>query len=179
MSSKRDVRRSSVVLIGMPGAGKSTLGVVLAKILNKGFVDTDLLLQSHCGCTLQAFMDSHGAQALIDAEGDVLSSVTAEDAIIATGGSAVYSPSGMGNLTQLGPIVYLQISYESLEERLEDLDERGVVMRDGTSMSLRDLYNERVPLYERYADITVNVDGLSITAAARKAAAAVRDLLPS
>lgn len=166
--------KSNVVLIGMPGAGKSTLGIVLAKILNLGFVDTDLLVQARCGCTLQEYMDEHGPLALVAAEGQTLAEVVAERSVVATGGSAVYSPEGMAHLGDIGTIVYLQISYESLVERLVDLDDRGVIMKDGASMSLMDLYRERVPLYERYADVTVNVDGLSITAAARRVASAIR-----
>ena len=164
---------SNIVLIGMPGAGKSTLGVVLAKILNLGFVDTDLLIQAQCGSTLQNIMDEQGVQKFIAIEGEVLSGVSCHDSVVATGGSAVYSDEGMRHLRSIGHVVYLQISFESLGERLIDLDERGVVMRDGASMSLRALYDERVPLYEHYADTVVNVDGLSITAAARRVAAAV------
>ena len=147
MSNKRNI-----VLIGMPGAGKSTLGVVLAKIKNLAFVDTDLLIQARCGATLQEVIDSQGVDALIAVEGDVLSTLDTQDSVIATGGSAVYSSDGMAHLAVIGTIVYLQISYESLIERLVDLDERGVVMQGCASMSLRDLYDQRIPLYEHIID---------------------------
>jgi len=168
-------KKGSIVLIGMPGAGKSTLGVVLAKILNKRFLDADLVIQGECGKTLQAIIDAEGPDAFIAIENRVLCSIDAEDTVIATGGSAVYSDEAMGHLSKLGPIVYLEISYESLVDRLCDLDERGVVLKGGVSMSLRDLYEERQPLYEKYADIVVDVNDLSITAAARKVARAVRE----
>ncbi len=163
----------NIVLIGMPGAGKSTLGVVLAKVLNKDFLDADLLIQKRCGATLQHVIDTEGPEAFIGLENDVLREIDVCDTVIATGGSAVYSDEGMRHLGEIGTVVYLQISYESLLERLCDLDERGVVMRGGAGMGLRALYDERVPLYESYADIVVNVDDLSITAAARRVAASV------
>lgn len=165
--------RDNVILIGMPGAGKSTVGVVLAKILGKDFLDTDLLIQAEHGRTLQKIIDEMGPEGFIGVENDVLSRVAAENSIISTGGSAVYSDEAMRHLTGIGTIVYLQISYESLCERLSDLQERGVVLKGGMGMSLRELYDERLPLYERYAGITVNVDDLSITAAARKIASAL------
>ena len=165
--------RNCIVLVGMPGAGKSTLGVVLAKILNKDFVDADLVIQKRCGETLQRVIDRDGSEAFLELENAVLCDLQADNAIIATGGSAVYSPQAIDHLRTLGPIVYLEISYESLMDRLVDLQERGVVMRNGVSMSLRDLYEERQPLYEACADLVVNVDDLSITAAARKVAAVV------
>lgn len=165
--------RNCIVLVGMPGAGKSTLGVVLAKILNKDFVDADLVIQKRCGETLQRVIDRDGPEAFLELENAVLCDLQADNAIIATGGSAVYSPQAIEHLRTLGPIVYLEISYESLMDRLVDLQERGVVMRSGVSMSLRDLYEERQPLYEACADLVVNVDDLSITAAARKVAAVV------
>ena len=160
-------------LIGMPGAGKSTLGVVLAKILNKRFVDADLVIQEQCGQTLQTIIDAEGSDALIQIEEEILCGIEAENTVVATGGSAVYSEAAMRHFASIGTVVYLEISYESLVERLCDFQERGVVMRGDAPMSLRGLYDERRPLYERYADITVNIDGLNITAAARKAASAV------
>lgn len=163
----------NVILIGMPGAGKSTLGIVLAKILNKSFIDADLLIQSQCDKTLQKIIDAMGPEGFIEIENEVLSDIEAQDTVIATGGSAVYSEAAMGHLGSIGTVVYLEISYDSLIERLNDLQERGVVLKGGISMSLRDLYEERKPLYERYADIVVNVDDLNITAAARKVASAL------
>ena len=163
----------NIVLIGMPGAGKSTVGVVLAKIMNKDFVDADLVIQHAYGKTLQTLIDEHGSEGFIQLENDVLCKLQAENSIVATGGSAVYSDQAMQHLAQIGTIVYLEIAYESLIARLGDLDERGVVMR-GDVRNLHDLFEERRPLYERYADITVNVDDLDITTAARKVASAVK-----
>ena len=165
--------RDNIVLIGMPGAGKSTLGIVLAKIMNKNFIDADLLIQNSCDKTLQKIIDALGPEGFIEVENEVLSGIQAENSVIATGGSAIYSDAAMTHLKAIGTVVYLEISYESLTTRLNDLQERGVVLKGGISMSLRDLYEERKPLYERYADITVNVDDLSITAAARKVAGAL------
>ena len=165
--------RSNIVLIGMPGAGKSTLGIVLAKILNYNFIDADLVIQNQCDKTLQKLIDACGPEGFIQVENQVLSDLTAERSIIATGGSAVYSDEAMRHLAEIGRVVYLQISYDELKKRLHDLQERGVVLKGGIGMSLRELYDERKPLYEQYAEITVNVDDLSITAAARKVADAL------
>ena len=165
--------KDNIVLIGMPGAGKSTLGIVLAKILNKSFIDADLLIQNQCDKTLQKIIDALGPDGFIAIENEVLGDIEAEGAVIATGGSAVYSEAAMRHLGEIGIIVYLEISYDSLVSRLSDLQERGVVLKGGVSMSLRELYDEREPLYRRYADLVVNVDDLNITAAARKVAAAV------
>lgn len=166
--------QNNIVLIGMPGAGKSTLGIVLAKIVNYNFIDADLVIQNQCDKTLQKLIDACGPEGFIQVENEILSDLRAENSIIATGGSAVYSDEAMKHLSEIGRIVYLQISYDELVSRLSDLQERGVVLKGGIGMSLRDLYDERKPLYERYADITVNVDDLSITAAARKVADAMK-----
>ena len=166
--------KDNIILIGMPGAGKSTLGIVLAKIMNYDFVDADLVIQQQCDKTLERIIDACGPEGFIEVENQVLIGMTAERTVIATGGSAVYSDEAMQHLGSIGRVVYLKISYDELRGRLADLSERGVVMKGGRGMSLRELYDERKPLYERYADITVDVDDLSITAAARKVADALK-----
>lgn len=165
--------RDNIILIGMPGAGKSTLGVVLAKILNYNFVDADLLIQQSCDNTLQKLLDGCGPDGFIEVENQVLSDISMKRTVLATGGSAVYSEDAMKHLSTIGRVVYLQISFDELRKRLTDFENRGVVLRGGIAMSLRDLYEERLPLYEKYADLTVNIDDLSITAAARKVANAL------
>lgn len=166
--------KRNVVLIGMPGAGKSTLGVVLAKIIGYDFIDADLVIQNQCDKTLQMIIDACGPEGFIEVENNILSDIDADRSIISTGGSAVYSDAAMKHLTEIGTVVYLKISYSQLVHRLSDLRERGVVMKNGIGMSLRELFNERLPLYERYAEITVDVDDLTITAAARKVADALK-----
>lgn len=167
-------QKNNIVLIGMPGAGKSTLGIVLAKIMNYDFMDADLVIQNQCDKTLQKLIDACGPEGFIEVENQILSDIDASKTIIATGGSAVYSDEAMRHLAEIGTVVYLQISYDELVSRLHDLQERGVVLKGGIGMSLRELYDERKPLYEQYADITVDVNDLSITAAARKVADAVK-----
>ena len=158
----------NIVLIGMPGAGKSTLGVVLAKILGYEFIDADLLIQSKLDKTLKKIIDACGPDGFIEVEKEVLCTLSASRAIVATGGSAVYSDEAMIHLKSIGTVVYLRVSYEELESRLGGLHERGVVMKNGMGMSLRDLYEERLPLYEKYADVTIDIDGLSVRDAARR-----------
>ena len=158
---------SNIILIGMPGAGKSTLGVVLAKILNYNFIDADLLIQNQCDKTLQKVIDALGPDGFIEVENEVLCTLQADRRVGATGGSAVYSEDAMKHLSEIGTIVYLYVSYEELESRLGGLHERGVVMKNGMGMSLADLYAEREPLYEKYAEVTIEIDGLSVRDAAR------------
>ena len=157
----------------MPGAGKSTLGIVLAKIMTKDFMDADIVIQNQCDKTLQKIIDACGPEGFIEVENEILSKIDAENSVIATGGSAVYSDEAMKHLAEIGTVVYLKISYDQLVNRLSDLQERGVVLKGGIGMSLKELYDERLPLYEHYAGITVDVNDLTITAAARKVADAL------
>jgi shikimate kinase len=167
--------KDNIILIGLPGAGKSTLGIVMAKILNYSFVDADLLIQEQTDKTLQMIIDAMGPQGFIEVENEVLKQIERHHAIIATGGSAVYSDEAMQHLRSIGTVVQLKITYEELERRLGDLDERGVVLRKGKVVDLHQLYEERVPLYDKYADYTIDVSDISVREAARNLIALLRE----
>ena len=160
-------KKSNIVLIGMPGAGKSTLGVVLAKILGMDFVDGDILIQNQVGNTLQKIIDAQGVDGFLQVENDVLAAVDVQNTVISTGGSAIYSDEAMRHLTEIGTVVYLDVSLEELRSRLGSLHERGVVMRKGVSMSLDEIFEERGPLYRKYAEVTLQTDGLTVREATR------------
>ena len=142
------------ILIGLPTAGKSTVGVVLAKMLGCEFIDTDLTIQHREGCRLEEIIRDRGQEAFLDLEGEVCASLEAENAVIATGGSVIYRAHAMEHLKTLGTVVYLKISLDTLKERLYDAQSRGVVIREG--QTIEGLYQERVRLYERYADLIVD-----------------------
>ena len=144
----------------MPGAGKSTVGVVLAKKLGYAFVDADLVIQSWEGKLLHEIIEERGVEGFWMLEETVGESIEAERTVIATGGSAVYGESAMAHYRQIGTVVYLSLPLEEIRERLGDLNERGVTLKEG--QDLDSLYAERRPLYEKYADITVDCEGLSI-----------------
>lgn len=163
-------QKDNVILIGMPGAGKSTLGVVLAKMIRYDFIDADLLIQNQCDRSLQRIIDACGPDGFIDVENEILREIQASQSVIATGGSAVYSDEAIAHLKEIGTIVYLQVSFEEMEKRLGDVEQRGVVMRNGNAIDLRKLYDERLPLYESYAEVTVDVNNLGIEEAATKVA---------
>ncbi len=145
---------ANIVLIGMPSCGKSTVGVLLAKNLGLRFLDTDLLIQEKTGKLLHELISELGNDGFLALENQILSEVKAENTVIATGGSAVYSKDGMANLKSLGKIVYLYISFETLCERLGDYTHRGVIMPKG--YTLRDMYDERAVLYAHYADLVLD-----------------------
>ncbi len=147
----------NVVLIGMPGSGKSTLGVLLAKVLGLRFVDADLVIQEREGRLLQEIIDADGIDGFLRVEEEVLASLDEEDAVIATGGSAIYSEKAMEALKKHGTAVYLRVPYPEIERRITNISTRGIVLREGKT--LRDTYDERIPLYERWADLTVDCDG--------------------
>lgn len=150
-------RKDNIVLIGMPGAGKSTVGVVLAKRMGYRFVDSDLVIQEKYGKLLHELIEENGVQGFWKIENEVNASLDYHNAVIATGGSVVYEEEAMGHLGKIGTIVYLQLPYEEVAERLGDLNARGVTLMPG--QSLQDLYRERTPLYEKYADITIPCSG--------------------
>ena len=144
----------NIILIGMPGVGKSTAGVVLAKVLGYKFIDADLIIQQEEGRLLKDIIAKEGREGFLKIENRVNASIEAEQAVIATGGSVVYGAEAMAHLRSIGTVVYLKLSYETLEKRLHNIRGRGVVLKEG--QTLRDLYLERAPLYEKYADITVD-----------------------
>lgn len=152
--------KDNIVLIGMPGVGKSTIGVVLAKVLGYRFVDADLVIQERTGKLLREIIEESGTDGFIEVENRINSQIEAEHAIIATGGSVVYGAEAMRHLKENGTVLYLKLPYEELERRLSDIRGRGVVLREG--QTLRDLYEERVPLYEKYADMTVDENQLNV-----------------
>lgn len=144
----------NIVLIGMAGSGKSTLGVLLAKALGMPFVDTDLVLQERESNLLQNIINQYGIEAFLRKEEEALLALDVCATVIATGGSAVYSRKGMQYLKENGTIVYLEVNYEEIEKRIRNIKTRGIAIEKGKT--LRDIYDERIPLYEKYADIIVN-----------------------
>ena len=151
---------NNIILIGMPGCGKSTVGVVLAKALAMDFIDSDLVIQKETGMKLSQLIDLHGDDGFRAIENRVNAELQVENSIIATGGSVVYGEDAMRHLKEIGTIVYLKLSYAAIEDRLGDLHARGVTIQPG--WTLLDLYNERCPLYERWADITVDCENLRL-----------------
>jgi len=152
--------KENIILIGMPGAGKSTVGVVLAKALGRHFIDSDLVIQARYGKLLQELIDEYGTEGFREIENKVNSSLEAQNTVIATGGSAVYGRAAMEYLGGIGIIVYLYLPCEEVILRLGDPAARGVTIKKG--QTLEELYAERAPLYEKYADLIIDCHNKSI-----------------
>lgn len=152
--------KDNIVLIGMPGAGKSTLGVILAKVLGKDFIDADLVIQKKEGRLLSRIIETEGPEGFLKIEEQVNKELNPRQAVIATGGSVVYGAEAMKHLREIGMVVYLKLSCEAVIGRLRDIRGRGVVLREG--QTIEGLYKERSVLYENYAHVTVDEDGLTI-----------------
>lgn len=161
----------NLVLIGMPGSGKSTVGVVVAKALGMDFVDTDLTIQRREGALLQDILNTRGLEAFLDAEEAAIRSVTCERCVIAPGGSAVCREGAMEHLKALGSVIYLRLPLEEIEARVGNLSTRGIAMSPG--QTLADVYAFRTPLYARWADWTVDAAGRTLA----ETVAAVRALV--
>ena len=150
----------NIIFIGMPAVGKSTVGVVVAKRLGYQFIDTDLLIQEEEGNLLREIIEKKGIDGFLEIEDCVNAKVEVDNTVISPGGSVVYCENAMKHYKEIGTVVYLMESYETINKRLKSAKNRGVVLRDG--QTLKDLYDERVPLFERYADLTVCEDGLKL-----------------
>lgn len=149
----------NIVLIGMPGAGKSTIGVILAKSMLMDFTDTDLLIQKKHSSSLCDIINKYGIDEFLKTENNVICEADFSNCVIATGGSAVYGAEAMNKLKEKGVTVYLKVECEELEKRINNIHTRGIAMKDGTTLA--ELFEEREPLYKKYADITVNCTNLT------------------
>ena len=152
----------------MPGAGKSTLGVLLAKAMGKLFVDTDIIIQQKTKRLLQDIIDNDGTDEFLKLEEEILLTVDEKNTVIATGGSAVYSEKAMENFRKSGKIVYLHVDFSEIEKRVTNITTRGIVLKNGRSLA--DAFAERKPLYDKYADVVVDCTGSSIEESVRKLA---------
>ena len=165
----------NIVLVGMPGSGKSTLGISLAKKIGHGYIDSDSVIVAREGKLLADLIEELGNEGFLALEAKVNSSICASRCVISTGGSAIYSAHAIEKMRERGVIVYLKLSYEEVSRRLGDLKKRGVVMKDG--FTLKDLYEERTPLYERHADIVVELGNATIEENTEKVRRAIECLI--
>ena len=164
---------NNIVLIGMPGSGKSTVGVLLAKMLGYDFIDSDLLIQKREGKRLFEILNDNGADYFLELEDRVNSGILCENTVIATGGSAVYGRAAMEHFKKIGKVVYISVPLCELEKRVNNFSTRGVVMKNGTT--LKDVFEERAPLYEKYADIIVELGTGSLTDSAEEIIKALKN----
>ena len=154
------MNRQNVVLIGMPGSGKSTCGVLAAKALLKNFYDTDLLIQNFENKKLQDIIDQKGIEYFLKAEEDAILSLELNGTVIAAGGSVIYSQKAMEHLKSMGKVIYLHLEYDTMVNRISNITTRGVVLKKGKT--LQDMYKERLPLYQKYYDEIIYCDNNSV-----------------
>ena len=170
-----DIKYRNIVLTGMPGAGKSTMGVLLAKYMGYEFMDADLQIQKSENRLLREIISDCGIDGFIKIEEKVNASINVKKTVIATGGSVIYGAKAMEHYKESGVIVYLKLSYNTIKRRLGNLKQRGDVLRQG--QTLRDIYNDRTPFYEKYADIIVECDGYGISQLAMYLETKLRDYM--
>lgn len=168
------MNKENVTLIGMPGAGKSTVGVVLAKVLGYRFLDSDLEIQEQTGKLLYQLIEEYGDEGFLQLENQVNAGLDVSRSVIATGGSAVYGKEAMEHLRDISTVVYLRLSCESLKERLGDLHQRGVVLKPG--QTLKDLMDIRTPLYEAYAHVVIDAEELDIREVVKQITEALQNI---
>ncbi|MBQ9935799.1 MAG: shikimate kinase [Lachnospiraceae bacterium] len=152
--------KKNIVLIGMPGAGKSTIGVLLAKALNYNFIDADLVIQQQNNKKLFEIINEVGIEEFLKIEDETISNINTSGTVIATGGSAVYGENAMNHMKDNGIVMYLKLSCLEIINRISNIKTRGIAMKEGKTIF--DIYNERVPLYEKYADIIIDAEGTNI-----------------
>jgi len=165
----------NLTLIGMPGCGKSTIGIVLAKAIGYSFIDTDLIIQNREGKLLQQIINDNGSACFLNAEESALLSVSADNTVISTGGSAVFSQKGMEHLKHNGITIFINVSLPNIEKRLQNIKTRGIAGAE--SQSIEEIYNKRMPLYEKYADYIIDCDSLDISTNMAKIKACLPDNL--
>lgn len=167
------MNKENIILIGMPGSGKSTCGVLAAKALLKNFFDTDLLFQGLEEKRLQDIIDDDGIEYFLSAEERAILSLDINATVVATGGSVVYSDKSMEHLKKSGKVIYLHLSYDTMVDRIKNITTRGVVVKEGDS--LEDMYNERLPMYQKWADIVINCDNNTVEQTVEKIVKASSD----
>ena len=165
------MRKNNIILIGMPGSGKTTIGTELAEVIGYGYIDSDSVIVAREGKRLNEIIAEVGREAFLDVEAKVNSELCADRCVIATGGSVIYRDYAMQKLKEMGRVVYLKLDYEIIKNRLGDLQKRGVALKEG--FTLKDLYDERTPLYEKYADVTVHLRGKSIAESVQEVVKAI------
>lgn len=154
------MKKDNIILIGMPGCGKSTIGVVLAKAMGYDFLDSDIVIQKEKSATLEELIDEYGTDGFNDIENEINSKIDIHKTVLATGGSVVYGKEAMEHLKSIGIVVYIKLSCDAIERRLGNFKERGISIKE--DQTLEDLFEERKPLYEKYADMIIDTSGLQI-----------------